>query len=63
MSSNRSLRAAGDCGALERRTLQLGYDVFRRYQKSRRPAGLLTLTCAELITLVLEHRFDLIPKL
>jgi hypothetical protein len=63
MSSNRCSGAADDCGALERRILRTSCDVFRRYQKSRRPAGSLTLASAELIGFVFEHRFDLIPKL
>jgi hypothetical protein len=63
MSSNRSSGAADNCGALERRILRTSCDVFRRYQKSRRPAGSLTLASAELIGFVFEHRFDLIPKL
>src|SRR6266536_4662609 len=46
MSSNRSARVAGDCGALEQRSLRLGCDVFRRYQKSRQPVGSLTLASA-----------------
>jgi hypothetical protein len=63
MSSNRSSGAADNCGALERRILRIGCDVFRRYQKSRHPTGSLTLASAKLIGFVFEHRLDLIPKL
>jgi hypothetical protein len=63
MSSSRSSGAAYNCGALERRILRTGCDVFRRYQKSRHPTGSLTLASAKLIGFVFEHRLDLIPKL
>jgi len=63
MSLNRSSGAADNCGALERRLLRTGSDVFRRYQKSRHPAGSPTLASAKLIGFVFEHRLNLISKL